>query len=277
MSTTRARRRVAILLTAALVVTLAACSKGKGGSEGSDGTKGSRAIDASDATRLASTLYDNHQAGGATFEVNASFPDGTTLRMLGAMDWTGGFGRAFVESDAKGSPTSVVWGNDWILETTDEAFPENAEDAASAEPSTTSRWTARTPQPSERNLDSVLRLVTNLAKNRRDNPQLLQQDKSLRWLRTGDLRNQKVDVFQVSTNNRYWLAAGTSTMLRFEAFSQTGDRQIVIDLLDLGKRKIPSPSPRQVTGGTWLGPEQGLEPATTTTAAKATTTTTAGG
>lgn len=210
---------------------------------GGDPVSTERPLTADEAGRLAEVLFDNLDDGGASFEVATSFrTTGDDLSLRGEVDWVTHTGRAVVSaSGAEAAIVEVFWSDDVVIEripgittlSTGLGFP-NAE------------WVARQPDPTLRQLDRALALVTGLASSTRSNPVLLQQEEGSAFLRNDELRGVEVEVLRFGTRNRYWLDRATGEMLRFDGDSQSGTAPTVIDIIDRGARSVPGPDPSRV-------------------------------
>lgn len=239
-------RRGPILIAAALAV--AGCGGGD--------ADGERPVSDAEASRLAETLFNDYDLGGARFELNGLMPDGTRITMVGQVDWRDHTGRAAVsvEGDGDGGGTApdaavteVVWSDAAVLE----RIPALTALAASAgEPATD--FYARPPMIDERHLDAMIQLVTSLGAEQRDNAVLIAQTPGTAWLRDDVLPGTEIDteVFRYGDRTVYWLGSGGVTLYRFEGNNQAGTRPVVIDLRDHGPQEIEFPANDDVADAT---------------------------
>ena len=230
---------------AAVIVTLASCG-GVGDDSSSDSTNdsdiqnASRPLDLDESRRLAETLFNNYELGGADFEVQGEMPDGTFVRMTGEVDWVAhtGFAQVDITGTGDAAVTEVLWGEDIVLELIPALTELSIESGGSA-----ARWFARPPDVDGHHLDSMIELVTALASEQRGNPGLIAQADGTAWLRSDTVPGLEIDadVFRFGQSTRYWLEAGAVRMYRFEGNNSSSTRPVLIDLRNHGERTTPLP------------------------------------
>ena len=215
-------------------VALAAC--------GGDEPAGERPVDDAEAARMAETLFNNYEIGGADFEVNAQMTDGAVVQLIGTVDWQRHTGRAevAVSATADAAVTEVIWSEAVVLE----RIPAlTALTATTGQPS--AEWFARPPEIEGRHLDSMIQLVTSLATEQRGNAILIRQEPGTAWLRTDTVRSLdldvEVDVLRFGELTRYWLAVDDVTLYRFEGNNSVRTRPVLVDLRNHGPRSIEFP------------------------------------
>lgn len=225
------------LILVAFAVSVVAC--------GDDAPAGPRPVTDEEAGRMAETLFNNFDVGGANFELNGRMPDGTTVYLSGEIDWRAHEGRADVRiSDGPDATVTEVF---WTEQTVVERIPSLAELAESLGWPGTELW-ARAPAIEQRHLDAVIQLVTSLGAEHRDNAVLIAQTPGTTWLRadTAPGPETPVDVLRYGDRTLYWLAEGGVTLLRFEGDNSTRTRPVVVDLSEHGPRTIELPDPSVV-------------------------------
>ena len=232
---TSVRSCLAIGIVAAV---LAACG-------GSDDPEGERPVTDAEAARMAETLFENYDLGGAEFELSARMPDGTRLDLTGEVDWRGHQGRAAVA--ASGGPDAAIAEVAWTATSVLERIPSLDELAAQVGHPTGQMW-ARSPDPEGRDLDAMIQLITSLAATQPDNAALIAQEPGTAFLRTDTVPGTAVtvDVFRYGERTIYWLETGEVTMWRFEGNDAAASRPVVIDLSDHGAREIVLPPEGEV-------------------------------
>ena len=226
------------------VVTLGLCTivavalVGCGGE--SETPEGERDVTTQEASRMAETLFNNYDVGGAEFEVNAQMPDGTRVFMMGEVDWKTHTGRAQVQfsQTADAAVTEVYWTESAVLE----RLPALTALAGQVgEPSV--EFYVRAPDTENRHLDAMIQLVTSLGAEQRDNAVLIAQQPRTAWLRADTMPSTgaAVDVLRYGERTIYWMEAGGVTLLRFEGNNSVGTRPVLVDLRDHGPRTIEFP------------------------------------
>ena len=203
---------------------------------------GPRQVTSAEADRISETLFDNWDAQGSHFTVSVQLTDGSTLTLVGVVDFRNSAGDAVISSTGSGlGVTEVIWDTTKILE---------RRPAFTALASATGRgdyeFVARAPDPTFFELDSLLAVVLGLSKATRDNSLLIEQDPGTQWLRSDQVAGVKVDVFGIGQRSRLWIETGTSRLVRFESNDAAGNRPIVVDLYDPGPQAIAIPSPSVV-------------------------------
>lgn len=190
------------------------------------------------AQTLAEVLHDNYDGEGATFSVSARLADGSALRLDGEVDFVDHVGQAQVQANGVEAPvTEVVWTESAVLERRPTLDAQLAAAGFAA-----ARFVARPPDPTGRDLDAMLGVITGLASTRDDNALLVGQQEGSAWLRTDVVRDVPVDVMRYGERSIYWLDSVTGALLRFEGNSAAGDRPFVVDLLAAGPRDIAGPA-----------------------------------
>lgn len=219
-----------------LLSMLAACGNESGGSS----TQGPRQVTTREATRMAETLFNNYELGGADFDLNAQMPDGTQVRMAGIVDWRSHSGAATVDITATADAlvTEIMWGRDVLIE----RIPALTELTITAR-ATSAEWFARVPDIEGRHLDSMIQLVTALASDRRGNPSLIAQEDGTAWLRNDTIPGLGIpaEVVRYGRTTQYWLDEDGVTMFRFEGNNSVFTRPVLIDLRDHGPRTVTTP------------------------------------
>lgn len=220
---------------AAAVVVLAAC----GGDQPEDTIElddDEREITDDEAARLAETLVNNRELGGADFQVTARLPNGDTATLEGEVDWADLSGRATVTTSAgPAAVAEVVWTETDVYE----RIPDLTDLAAQMGDDI--EWVSRRPDPDGRDIDAMIEVLLGLSAQDVDNAVLIQQEPGTAHLRTDEVAAQgvSVDVFRYGTGTILWIEQDGTTMWRFESLSN--DRPLVADLFDHGERTIEVP------------------------------------
>lgn len=223
------------LLAGAALLTLAAC----GGNQPEDEIvldDDEREITDDEAARLAETLVNNRELGGADFEITSRLPNGDTATLGGEVDWAGLSGRATVTTSAGAAAVAeVVWTETDVYE----RIPDLTDLAAQVGDDIA--WVSRAPDPDGRDIDAMIEVLLGLSAQEVDNAVLLQQEPGTAHLRTDTVasRGVDVDVFRYGTGTILWIEQDGTTMWRFESLSN--DRPLVADLFDHGPRTIEVP------------------------------------
>lgn len=224
---------------AAGLVVFTACSDENPSAGSGDTSNGSdpRPLTLPEAGLLAGMLFNNYDIGGATFTVNATFNiSGDTLALAGTIDWKNHIGHTQVNATgAEAGVSEVYWEETAVIETR-AGLPEAL--VAAGHP--TGIYISRAPDPTGRQIDGLLGLVLGLASKQRDNPQLVQQTETARYLRTDTIRDVPVTVFQYDSS-QLWLDSD-GTMLRYTGISADGNRPVTIDLLTIAPVTIEPPA-----------------------------------
>lgn len=240
ISALRVRSGLRSFCVVAAVISLTAC----GGASESDGVGdsevGTRPVELDESRRLAETLFNNYELGGAEFDVQGEMPDGTFVRMSGEVDWVThtGFARVDITGTRDAVVAEVLWGEDIVLELIPALTERSIETGGPS-----ARWFARPPDVDGHHLDAMIELVTALASEQRGNPGLIAQAEGTAWLRSDTVPGTDidVDVFRFGQSTRYWLEADGVRMYRFEGNNSSSTRPVLIDLRDHGPRTTPLP------------------------------------
>lgn len=222
--------RLALL---ALPLLLAAC--------GGSASSGERALTQDEADRLASVLFTNYEAKGASFELATSFTTtGDALSMRGIVDWTTHRGSAIVSARGQEEGvTEVVWSDTVVIERRPQL---DAPLETAGHPG--ARWVARPPDPKTRQIDHAISVLVGLASTVRDNGILVLQKAGSAFVRKDSWRGEQVEVMRYGSQNRFWLEPGTSNLRRFDGNTASGSAPIIIDFGSFGRRPV-APPPRE--------------------------------
>jgi len=186
-----------------------------------------RGLSTTEAERLALVRFTNYTAKNAKFSGSVPSPGGKLL-LTGRIDFVAHLGYAAMRTDGRADLASgglVQWN------LTRMAF-HGAPDAVAVDPPPAENWQLRALQKTGSELDGALRLLVNLAADRPDNAQLLQQS-TARWLRSDTVDGVAVDVLEGPKQDgrpataddarlRYWVDADGG-LRRVEA--RLGDQQ----------------------------------------------------
>jgi hypothetical protein len=213
-------------LAATLALALGACS----------GEELPRVVTDDEADILSEVFFTNNENGGSSFTLNAALADGSTVTMVGDVDFANGAGLAdVVATGALAGTTQVGWGGDLVFERKP-AVSEQSELAGLGPID----YVTHLADPEQRTLDSLVAVVAALASESRENPLLLQQN-GVQLERRDTLGSTPVEVFLYGDRTRLWVEEGTSHMLRFEGNNSTGNRPVIVDLTDPGPRELVLP------------------------------------
>lgn len=218
---------------AALVVLAALVVAGCGGGSGADGGPAptSAPLTGEQASLLADVLFDNLDAGGATFTISARTAAGDTMALTGEVDWVSHTGRADVAATGpEVDLAEVVWTEDVILERRPALLADLAFE-----------YVARAPSPATRTIDRLVAVVAALAGEQRDNPLLIQQTPGSASFGVQELGGREVEVLRYGDENRYWLDAETGELVRFEQPPSTDRDAFVLDLTGRGPQVVTLP------------------------------------
>lgn len=158
-----------------------------------------------EAERLALVRYLNYETGRAA--VRATIPTGAgTLTLNGRVDFVEHIGHVALTTEGRtdAASTGILQWNPTLV-----AFRQGPGQTAD-DPLPPDGWQLRRLQHKGPELDVVLLVLLNLANDRPDNPQLLQQS-TARWLRTDTVSGVAVDVFAGpaqpgrTANLTYWV------------------------------------------------------------------------
>lgn len=228
--------RWTVAALAIAVLALGAC----GGDDDGASEDGERPVTSEEAGRLASTLFNNFDTGGATFELTARFGDGSTATLAGEMDWTDHLGHADVRGDGPvAGLTEVFWTDPEVLE----RRPALDSDLAKLR-TPAPLYVSRPVNPADNRLDSLLAVVVGLAAEQRENPLLVQQSGAT-WLRVDEVRGTAVDVIRSGENTVFWIDQTNGDLLRFESTPPNGTT-MVVNILDRGTPEIRGPRTSEV-------------------------------
>lgn len=187
----------------------------------------SSSLDATQAELLAGVLHTNYLAGGAAFTLDAAFAaTGDRITLDGAVDWVGHTGRATVTATGSEAGVSeVVWTSDRVYE----RIP--ALDARTGG----AYFIERPPEPQARPLDVLLGTVTGLAATRPDNPQLVRQEPTARFVERSTVDEIPVDVYSYRAST---YAIDDSGALRQVEINAADGSTMRIRLRELGPQQI---------------------------------------
>jgi hypothetical protein len=213
-----------------------------GSDNGSDDPPGSKPLTAAQLDTMASLLFDNYDDGGAIFSYAGKLTGDDSLALQGEIDWRNHVGHATVASKvAERNVVEVIWGPNVVLERRPTLI---------ALAKTLGRgdfdWVARPATESNRELDAALAIVTGLASQQRDNPQLFGSKQGSAFLRSDTLRDTPVEVLRFGERVVFWVSTADRTMMRLESNSENGLRPRVVDILTRGKQTIREPEPSRV-------------------------------
>ncbi|MFJ4103727.1 hypothetical protein [Amycolatopsis japonica] len=149
-----------------------------------------RALSTEEAERLALIRFSNYTAEHARFTASVPSPGGA-LRLTGRVDFVDHLGYAAMRTDGRDDSSSAGLVQ-WNLSTL--AYLANPA-TEPVDPPPMGDWQVRPFARSGSELDAALRLLVNLAADRPDNAQLLQQS-SARWLRKDRVDGVEVDVLE---------------------------------------------------------------------------------
>lgn len=245
------RSRREFLATVVPLAALVACKgDGDGGGPSAATTTPVTGLTDEHAAAMANVLFDNYDDKGATFAaVAASTVTSERIDMGGEIDWVNHRGHAVVQATGtEAGVTEVYWHDTAVLE----RRPQLAELLTSLGRPVTN-FVAREPDPAGRDIDRILALVTGLASQQRDNPLLIAQTPGSKFVRTDTLRETSVQVLRFGERNLYWLAIDDGRLLRFEGNNETGNRPVVIDIIDRAVQEIAGPMASDVATIEQLG------------------------
>ena len=217
---------------------MAGCSSDDGGNAATTAPSADagRALTQSEAELLAGALFKNFDVGGATFDLAATFrTSGDSISLRGSIDWKNHIGSAVVTAvGAEAAVTEVYWNTSDVLE---RRTGLEAALTAAGHPGAT--FVDRTPDPTGRELDGLLGLLIGLAAKQRDNPQLVQQSGSARYLRDDVVGDRPVSVFSYDSSV-FWIDA-TGSIARYDGVTNDGNRPVTIEFAPLAAQDIPGP------------------------------------
>jgi hypothetical protein len=196
----------------------------------------SKPVTQDQAAELASVLYLDGQAGGASMTVDVPFGV-ARFKLHGDIDWANHVGRVTVHSTVKGKPTvadrDVVWNPDVVFE---QVPGLEAKLAAQGRPGIS--WVARQLDPHASTLHLILRLILTTSSTTRDNPQLLQS--KARYLGRDSVDGVSVDVIRDGTI-RYWIGRRDHRLHRMQSRLASIGATATLTFSAFGARQIPTP------------------------------------
>ena len=210
--------------------------------------------------RLAGTLAKNAELGGARFELGVKQEGAAAETSFdGLVNWSADgevVGSAAVAFDFGGkrpNESLQVWwrgGADPVIvvPTTEEAIATQRATGQVPYP-----YSAVAPQPDQIPLHLMLQFVNAGAAERIENPALLQQQGTVRVLRSETVAETECDVFAFGSNTTYWVGQEDGKLYRFEADSNMVGT-VRIDYRNHGKQEVTFPSPDQVAPVAPSGP-----------------------
>jgi len=230
----RATTPTFVLMLAFLVISTVACA---GDEEAIAATL--QPLTPPQAMRMAQTLHQNHEAGGATFRIAArDVTTGETISLEGVVDWSTLRGRASVQgySDERGQVIEIAWTKDAVAE----LRPALAA-ALTARGEPPDSFVLRPIDINDRPLDRLIALVSGLAVAQPDNAQLIVQNPGSGFVRADTLRGVDVEVLRYSSRTLLWIESASGRLLRFEGTSSTGEAPVVVDLFEVGRFTVDLP------------------------------------
>lgn len=184
------KRWLTALITAAVTVTLVACSGGSSEEGTTSETEESRPVTTEESQLLAIARFNNFDLGGRGFTAEVQ-ERGVNLSLQGWVDYVGHFGYASVTGAFPSQ--SLVWAGSQVGIIEQE--PDSAGNPPLPMPSLNDAGvTTAALDPSTSRLDTLLAIITTLGSDRPDNPLLLQQSGGL-WLREDKVGDIPVTVF----------------------------------------------------------------------------------
>ena len=218
------RGRIGRLGAATVVVACLGCTSGSpaavttsrpaGASSPGGDFAGGTPLTPGQAGEFAAMLFNNYEAGGATFTATVPYGSAATFVLNGDVDWRTHQIRAVLETRfTSGQPAQrrdlVVAGgrllDGGVLGLT-AAMAERGQPAV--------RWVARPLSADSRvPLDVVLNLILRLASDQRENPLLLRQGDTA-FLRQEQLGSAAVSVYRFGPRTVYWLERGSGRLVK---------------------------------------------------------------
>lgn len=233
------RRRLWVLIVlVAAAVAIAAAVVVVVGNDDNARTTVSRPLTSEEANRLGVTRFRNHEA--VAREVTLTIPGSTgasgPLSLEGVIDFRRHVGYGVLSDEASGAVSLVQWTLTSVI-----ALPWQAgKPAPATPPAETAGWQGRSLVADGSSVDTALLIALNLAGDRPENAQLLNQNGAL-WLRAATVDGEKVDVVRgpgaeddgevQKSRTRFWLTAD-GTSLRVEVDLATTDAPVVVGLGD---------------------------------------------
>lgn len=204
-----------------------------------------RELNTTEAERLALVRFVNYES--RTASVTASVPSSAGKLVLdGRVDFVEHVGYMTMRTEGRtdaGSAGLLQWNPQKL------AFRQGAGQQA-VDPAPAADWALRPLGRAGSDLDTALMLLVNLAQDRPDNAQLLQQS-SARWLREDKVGDTRVDVFEgpqkpgqdAAGRLRYWVG-GDGRLHRLEARIGAREEVAVIDFRQGAAPITPIPAIR---------------------------------
>lgn len=240
----------------ASLMAFAACGDSKSSTakaeQPSEASDSGRAPTRQELSRLAATLSKNTDLGGANFVATvANESGGNGVSITGLIDWSGSDGTTgsgtvtFTFSDNRPKETMPVWWHSGtnptvIVPTTPDQRAQLEANGLVAFP-----YGATVPNPASVPLHMLLQFINAGATNRAENPTLLAQNRSVRFLRRDRVGSHEVDVFQFGTNTKYWVDRSDGVLYRFEAQAQALG-SVTITYSKHGRPRITLPAAAEV-------------------------------
>lgn len=222
----RSARLAAVALAAVAVLALSACG----------GEDLPRPVTDEEADVLSEVFFTNFDEGGSDFTLNAALPDGSTVTMVGEVDFANGAGLAdVVATGAYAGTTQVAWAGDLVFER-QPALSEQSQVAGLGPID----YVTHVADPEKHTMDALVAVVAALASESRENPLLLQQN-GVQLERRDTLGTTPVEVFLYGDRTRIWVEEGTPHLMRFEGNNSSGNRPLVVDLTNPGPRELALP------------------------------------
>lgn len=231
---------VALAVAAVLVVALAVAGAGFGlitlrsgdaDEPGAATSTGARPLTEEEANRLAVTRFRNHEAGARDVTLTVPTPSGP-VTLDGVVDFEKHVGYGVLTGGGSEAVALVQWTLDSVI-----LQPWPTGTAAPVEPPKDG-WQGRSLTGSGSSLDTALLIVLNLAGDRPENAQLLNQNGAA-WLRRATVDGEKVDVVRgpgtesagrtVESRTRFWLT-GDGTSVRVEVDLESAEEPVVVAL-----------------------------------------------
>jgi hypothetical protein len=229
------RRWLWVLIALVAVVAVVSVVVRVSGDGDNPRTTVSRPLTGEEANRLGVTRFRNHEA--VAREVALTIPASTgALSFEGVVDFRRHLGYGVLSDEGSGAVSLVQWTLSSVI-----VLPWQADKPApSTPPAETAGWQGRALATDGSSVDTALLIALNLAGDRPENAQLLNQNGAL-WLRSTTLDGQEVDVVRgpgaeadgqvEESRTRFWLTAD-GTSLRVEVDLATTPDPVVVGLGD---------------------------------------------
>lgn len=228
--TFRAVRRIITLPALAAIALAGAVLVGCGGS-----APEATPLTSAQARLLANAQYMNFRKKGAKYEMQvgvAGTPSHFT--MTGQMNWAGLVGFGVVTRDGA-APVEVWWRTDVVVQSDPQLAM--ALRAAGRPPV----YVSHTPNPQANPIDKACAILMHLGSRRRENPQLVRQQKGSAYLGDEDVRGTPTQILRYGEINRFWIDPGTGLMQRFVGDNAAGKAPQIVDLLSHAAQTIYAP------------------------------------